>query len=431
MTDRQPVHARPRRPGLVIGLCLLTIVFDGYDLIVFGSVVPQLLAYPDWGLTPAEVGLMGSYALLGMLVGGIAVGAITDLFGRRRTVIGCLTLFSAAMLGCAVAPGPEVFGVLRFVAGIGLGGIAPTVIALTVESAPPHRRNLNNALVCAGFPLGGMLAALLALFFLEPLGFRFMFAVGALPLVTIVPLALWLLPESPAFQRSGGAGAARRRLVSLGRALRSRIAVALVLFAVANFAGLLVSYGLNTWLPQLMRAAGYSVGPALVFLLVLNAGAALGGVLGATLSDRLGPKYVVPSAFLVATASIFLLSVELPAVVLYCLIFVAGASSVGTQIVLFGQIANHFAPGIRATSVGFTSAFGRLGAMMGPLIGGYLAQLGAGFAVNFQIFAAAALLGAIATVLVPARTRHRADAPAPEVASIVPADRGSAGDAAA
>lgn len=395
---------RTSRPGLVIGLCLLTIVFDGYDLIVFGSAVPKLLAYPEWGLTPAEVGLIGSYALVGMLIGGIGVGTITDLFGRRRTVIGCLALFSAAMLVCAVAPNPAVFGIFRFVAGIGLGGVAPTVIALTVESAPPRRRNLYNAIVCSGYAVGGMLAAVLALIFLEPLGFRFLFALGAIPLVTLVPLAMWLLPESPAFKRL----TARRQLVSLGKALRSRLAVALVLFAVANFASLLISYGLNTWLPQLMRSAGYAVGPAMIFLLVLNAGAVFGAIFGAALSDRFGPRYVTPVAFLTAAVSIFLLSVKLPTVALYGLIFVAGATTIGTQIVLFGRVATHFAPDIRATTIGFTSGIGRLGAICGPLVGGYLAQAGVSFAVNFQIFAAAALLAAVATVLVTNRTRHQA-----------------------
>jgi AAHS family benzoate transporter-like MFS transporter len=402
-----PIAARGR--ALIIGLCFLTIVFDGYDIIVYGSVVPKLLAYREWGLTPAEVGAIGSYALLGMLIGGITVGTITDLIGRRRTVIGCLTLFSAAMLVCAAAPNPEVLGVFRFIAGIGLGGVAPTVIALAVETAPPHRRNLYNAFVGSGFAFGGVLAAVLALFFLQPLGFRFMFAVGAVPLITAVPLLLWLLPESPSFERSRGA---RHRLVTLGRALRSRLAVALVLFAVANFAGLLVAYGLNIWLPQLMRSAGYALGPALVFLLLLNAGGVAGGVLGSMLSDRLGPRFVTPFAFLVATVSIFLLSVKLPLAVLYCLIFLAGASTIGTQIVLFGHVATHFASDLRATSLGFTSGIGRLGGMLGPLLGGYLAQVGVGFAVNFQIFAAVALLGAVAITLVPHRTRHvAADAP--------------------
>jgi len=389
-----------------VGLCFFIILFDGYDLIVYGSVVPELLAYAEWGLTPAEVGLIGSYALLGMLIGGVVVGTITDLIGRRRTVIGCLTLFSSAMLACAVSPNPEVFGVFRFIAGIGLGGIAPTVIALTIESAPAHRRNLNNALVTSGYAVGGMTAAVLALIFLQPLGFRFMFAIGALPLVTLVPLALWLLPESPAFVRTDRTQAARKRLATLGRAMRGKAALALALFAVANFAGLLLSYGLNTWLPQLMRSAGYALGPALVFLLILNLGAVFGAVIGSALSDKLGPRFVTPAAFLVATVSIFMLSVKLPIVLLYVVIFVAGAATIGTQIVLFGHIATHFSPTIRATSIGLTSGFGRLGGMAGPLVGGYLAQAGIGFSVNFQIFAAVALLGAVAVVFVPVRSRH-------------------------
>jgi len=262
------------RAVAAVALCFGAIVFDGYDLIVYGSAVPALLHYQPWSLTPAQAGVIGSYALFGMFLGAIASGTLTDLIGRRRLFIASLTWFSLMVVLVATAPGPWSLGLFRFLAGLGFGGIPPTAIALVVEIAPAGRRHLINGLMLCGFPIGGVLAALLAILLLEPAGFRTLFAVGALPLVTLVPLAIWLLPESPSFERRRGGGRTRSGVAQL---VKGRAAVATALFVVANFCGFLLVFGLNTWLPQLMRGAGYALGSALAFLLVLNVGAIAGG----------------------------------------------------------------------------------------------------------------------------------------------------------
>jgi MFS transporter, AAHS family, benzoate transport protein len=394
---RIPPHA------WVIGLCFAAIVFDGYDIVVYGSVVPALLKFRDWSLTPEQVGAIGSYALLGMFVGAMVAGTLTDLIGRRKMLIGCLSWFSAAMLLVAVAPSPELLGLFRFLAGLGFGGVIPTAIALTVEWAPPQRRNLCSALALIGHPVGGILAALLAIAFLRDYGFRGLFALGGLPLITVVPLAVWLLPESPSFQASRTARAERRQAqpiatadpVGLRSLFRGRSALAPVLLAIATFCSMLLVYALNTWLPQMMRSAGYGLGSALAFLLVLNLGAIVGGVSGSSLADRIGSRRVTTTAFLVATVCISLLGLPLPTAVLYFLVGLAGAVTIGTQIMMFGYVGTYFAPGIRASALGFTSGIGRLGGVTGPLLGGYLVAAHVNIAWNFRVFAAVALVGAL------------------------------------
>ena len=408
-----PDVARLGSPWVAVTLGFAAIVFDGYDLIVYGSAVPALLAHPGWHLTPTEVGAIGSYALLGMFVGAIGAGTLTDRIGRRRTFIGCLAWFSVMMLAVAAAPTPELLGLARFLAGLGFGGVAPIGIALVVESAPPARRNLMNAVMLCGFPIGGMLAAIAGILLLEPAGFRVLFALGALPLVTLVPLAWWLLPESPGFTASAATG--DRHPTGLWR---GRSAVALALFALANVAGFLLVYGLNTWLPQLMRQAGYPLGSAIAFLLVFNVGAVAGGLYGSALADRFAPRPVAAFAFTLGVASIGLLALPLPTVLLYALIAVAGAASVGTQIVLFGYVALHFGTAQRATALGVSTGVGRLGAVAGPLVGGYLIASGIGLGWNFAAFAAVALVGAVAAVAVPPPARTgEADAPAVSTAA--------------
>ncbi len=386
------------RAVAAVALCFGAIVFDGYDLIVYGSAVPALLQYQPWGLTPAQAGVIGSYALFGMFLGAIASGTLTDLIGRRRLFIASLTWFSLMMVLVATAPDPWSLGLFRFLAGLGFGGIPPTAIALVVEIAPAGRRHLINGLMLCGFPIGGVLAALLAILLLEPAGFRTLFAVGALPLVTLVPLAIWLLPESPSFERRRGAGRTRGGVAQL---VKGRAAAATALFVVANFCGFLLVFGLNTWLPQLMRGAGYELGSALAFLLVLNVGAIAGGLGGSALADRYGSRWVATVLFAAAVLALALIAVPLPTVVLYLLVFVAGAATTGNQIVVYGYVAAHYPPARRATALGLSSGIGRLGAVTGPLLGGSLLAAGFGLGWNVGVFALVAVVGAVACALVP------------------------------
>jgi MFS transporter, AAHS family, benzoate transport protein len=249
-----------------------------------------------------------------------------------------------------------------------------------------------------GFPIGGVLAALLAILLLEPAGFRTLFAVGALPLVTLVPLAIWLLPESPSFERRRGAGRTRGGVAQL---VKGRAAAATALFVVANFCGFLLVFGLNTWLPQLMRGAGYELGSALAFLLVLNVGAIAGGLGGSALADRYGSRWVATVLFATAVLALALIAVPLPTVVLYLLVFVAGAATTGNQIVVYGYVAAYYPPARRATALGLSSGIGRLGAVTGPLLGGSLLAAGFGLGWNVGVFALVAVVGAVACALVP------------------------------
>jgi AAHS family benzoate transporter-like MFS transporter len=364
---------------------------------------------------------------MGMLIGALAAGAITDAIGRRRTMLIGITVFSTLMIGCALAPDPTTLGIMRFLAGLGLGGVIPSAVALTVEYAPPRRRQLYNALMFAGYSVGGVLAAVLALAFLAEHGWRLLLAVGAAPLIIILPLAWKFLPESVGFLLAKGrdyeaAELAKRYGLDLGslhaeraatgatgpRALfRSGTTGATLLFGAASFCGLLLVYGLNTWLPQIMRQAGYPLGPALAFLLVLNLGAIVGGIIASLLADRFGPKPVTVVAFLLATTCLLVLSQQVGTGLLMVAVAVAGLGSVGTQILINGFVAVHYPAGIRATALGWALGVGRIGAIIGPIFGGWVLATGIGFEWSFYGFAVPALLGAVLIALVPRRrTSH-------------------------
>lgn len=393
MTHPEPQTATGRMT--VVAICFAAIVFDGYDLIVYGSSVPDLLAYEKWNLTPGEVGAIGSYTLLGMFFGAITSGAMSDRFGRRRLFIGCLVWYSVAMIFVATAPTPELLGLYRFIAGLGFGGIAPVAVALVVEVARPHERNRLNALMLSGLPVGGVIAAVAAITLLDNVGFRGLWAFGSLALIFVVPMAWRYIPETAEVSTRTHSRSSIKQLVSGGQA------TALILFCVANFMGFLLVFGLNTWLPELMRKAGYSLGSALTFQLLLNAGAIAGGYLGSALADRRNSKVVATSSFAVAAAAIAAMATAPPTGVMALVAVAAGAGSIGTQIVLFGYVATHYPVDMRATALGISTGVGRLGAVTGPLVGGWLVGAGIALGWAFAFFGAMAAMGALACLLIP------------------------------
>ncbi|PZP32797.1 MAG: MFS transporter [Kocuria rhizophila] len=416
--------ARPRKSAAaVIFLCFLAIVFDGYDLVVYGAIVPKLLAYEPWGLTPVQTGAIGSYALAGMFMGAILIGYLTDIVGRRKVMMVSIASFSVLMLLTAWAPTPELFGLFRFLAGLGLGGVIPTAIALTVEFSKSNRRNFNNALMFSGYAVGGILAALLALAFLPALGFRGMLALGGVPLVAVVPLLYKFLPESPAFLAVKGDRVQAERIIAdygleplpeapvtsgapaAGRfrtLLTGRLLGAMVLFSLAGVCGQTLVYGLNTWLPQLMVIAKYSLASSLTFLLTVNIGAVAGVLVSSRLADRFGPRPVTATAFASSGVALVLMGTGvMPLPVMYLLVAVVGFGSVGAQILVNGFVATYFSGATRATALGITLGVGRIGAVLAISGGGVLVAASLGNFINFSVWAIAAAIGVVAVLTVP------------------------------
>ena len=426
MAFQSPVSSpvRPRKSAAaVIFLCFLAIVFDGYDLVVYGAIVPKLLAYEPWGLTPVQTGAIGSYALAGMFIGAILIGYLTDIVGRRKVMMVSIASFSLLMLLTAWAPTPELFGLFRFLAGLGLGGVIPTAIALTVEFSKSNRRNFNNALMFSGYAVGGILAALLALAFLPSLGFRGMLALGGVPLIAVVPLLYKFLPESPAFLAAKGDRVQAERITaeygleplpqapSQGDApvqgrfrtlLTGRLLRAMILFSLAGVCGQTLVYGLNTWLPQLMVIAKYSLASSLTFLLTVNIGAVVGVLVSSRLADRFGPRPVTATAFASSGLALVLMGTGvMPLPVMYLLVAVVGFGSVGAQILVNGFVATYFSGATRATALGITLGVGRIGAVLAISGGGVLVAASLGNFINFSVWAIAAAIGVVAVLTVP------------------------------
>jgi AAHS family benzoate transporter-like MFS transporter len=466
MTSPSPPKAaqdearRKRTIAWVVGLATLGLIFDGYDLVVYGTVVSTFLRHPDeiGAVTPAAAGALGSYALVGVLVGALFAGALGDIVGRRKVMLAGYAWFAVFMIVTALATNTTIFGLGRFLTGIGVGALVGTTGALVAEFAPPGKKNLCNAITYSGVPFGSLLAALLGILLQESIGWRGLFWIGALPLVTLLPLAYFKMPESVAWLVSRGRIAQAQQVSArTGMPMPDHLPATpattttvtttteapttapadtgragyrglfdrhnwspTVLLGLTSAMVLLLVYSLNTWLPELMLRAGFDAKGSLAFLLVLNGGAVFGALFGSRFADRFGPK-LVTAAFLL-TGAVFIVGLTLPVPLPVLLLFVAlaGLGTSGTQILLFGFVANYYRTNIRAAGVAWCAGFGRMGGIGGPLIGGIL--IGAGFAVTqiFLILTGVALLGLVLVLMVP---RHRHQAAPLTISPSAPGDR--------
>ena len=189
----------------------------------------------------------------------------------------------------------------------------------------------------------------------------------------------------------------------LGEIFAARNARATLCFWTALFMGMLLVYGLAQWLPQIMRKSGYDLGDSLLFLAVFSFTSAFGGIVLGLWADRFGPRLTVTLSYIVGAIGIAALAFKGSVWINYIGVAVAGFGTISASLIITSYLANYLAPMVRAAGVGWALSFARIGALCGPLIGGYIASLAVGPQWNFYIFASAAAIAALATALIPAQ----------------------------
>jgi benzoate transport len=409
MSHNAVVNPRARFAGWVAPLCWIAVALEGFDLVVLGVVLPSLLKYDDWGLNPNSASVISVIGLVGVMIGALAAGTVSDLIGRRKAMLWTVISFSALTLLCAFAPNPLTFGILRFLAGLGLGGVLPTALALINEYASRGRGGRATTTMMTGYHVGAVLTALLGILVVDRFGWQWMFVIGALPALVLVPLMFKYLPESNAFLESREAGPAPKSAAvktvkpvknPVGMLFHHGLARSTVAFWVTSFMGLLLVYGLNTWLPQIMREAGYELGAALALLLVLNVGAVLGLLVAGQVADKIGNRRAAIGWFTVAALFLALLSIKLPGFGVYLSVLLTGMFVFSAQVLVYAYVAHVYPAAARGTALGGAAGIGRLGAITGPLITGVLLTAGVAYPWGFYLFAVVAAIGAVSIFMV-------------------------------
>lgn len=384
----------------------------------------------EWSLSAVQAGMLAITALAGMMFGAMMFGTLADKIGRKKVIMICVVLFSGFTFAGGFASNPTEFGILRFLAGLGIGGVMPNLVALTSEYAPARLRATLVTTMFSGYAVGGVMAALLGAWFTPNFGWQIMFFIAGVPLL-LLPLIWKFLPESLTFlvkaQKHDNARQIMQRLddqLSLNDQTQlalSEIKIAepafvsslfkqgstasTLLFWLAFFMCLLTLYALGSWLPKLMMAAGYSLGNSLMFLLAMNIGAVIGTVGGGILADKFHLKPVIITLCLSGAVALSLLGFKSPQPVIYFLVAVAGASAIGGQILLYSYVAQYYPLTVRSTGIGWASAVGRSGAIVGPILIGMLLGMELPHQLNFMAVGLPVVIVAIAVSLIVRKDR--------------------------
>lgn len=407
-----------KNPTIILILCWLALLLDGFDLVVLGVAIPSMMEDSRWSFGPAEATLVSTSGLIGMMIGALVISFLTDKFGRRRVMMFAVALFSVFTLILAFTTNVALFTLLRFLAGAGLGGALPTGISLVTEFRGVTKSGSASTILMTGYHVGAVATAFLGILMIEPLGWHSLFVAGAAPALVLLPAMYFLLPESPQYLMTVGRESEARAIaneynISLDDELGDKHAAELensstlkALLSPAfrrntlaiwgtSFMGLLLVYGLNTWLPQIMRDADYDLGNSQAFLMVLNIGAVVGLIISGNIADRYSPRKTCLVWFAASAVFLALLAVKLPLIALYTMIFLTGIFVFSSQVLVYGFVAENHPASVRASAMGLSAGIGRMGAISGPMVGGLLVAQGIAYPWGFFAFAIVGVLGTV------------------------------------
>jgi MFS transporter, AAHS family, 4-hydroxybenzoate transporter len=400
-------------------LCGLCLIMDGFDVQAVGYVAPALIK--DWQLGPQQMGLIQSAGLFGILVGSLLFSTIADRIGRRPVLVFTTLAFALLTLLTARAETVGELRLIRFFAGIALGGVMPNAVALVGEYTPQRLRVLMILVVTNGFNLGAVLGGLLAAWMVPDYGWRSVFYVGGAIPIVIGVLMLFSLPESLQFLVLRGKAEAKvaawlRRIdktvkvdaqtqfvvrekkakgVPILQLFSDGRAVGTVLIWVINFMNLLNLYFLAGWLPTIVSSS-FSLRAAQLVGTVLQVGGVIGTFVFSWMIGRLGFIPVLATAFFTACVTIALIGQPALALALvFVVVFIAGFCIVGAQAAINALSASYYPTNLRSTGVGSGLGVGRIGGIIGPYIAGALLQSGWTPREVFYTAAIPALISAI------------------------------------
>jgi benzoate transport len=394
--DEDVSHRWSRLSLQVVGLCFFINAVDGMNVFLMSYLAPSLTK--DWSLSPATLGEVFSAALVGMAIGGLILAPLGDRYGRRPLILASLLMMSAGMVFSGFAAGVFVLLLARVLVGTGIGTVLACMTALVAEFAPPHRRSFAVGLLQGGYPIGATITGFVTAAALVHHSWRAILLFSGFGSLVFFPLAFFLLPESAAFLahlRGRGAltplnymnhpldepspdpapsfnnPAREKHVLStlLGRQLRHDT---LFLWC-AIFFGYMVLYSIVSWIPKLAVDAGLNPSAGIYAGSIYNIGAFVGTVLLARLADSAGLKLLI-TFFLVAAAALLLLfgGLSMPVPAVLCTAFAIGVTLQGGFNGIYPLATCVYPVKVRSSGLGWAMGLGRSGAVLGPMLAGFI-----------------------------------------------------------
>jgi MFS transporter, AAHS family, 4-hydroxybenzoate transporter len=388
-----------RHQRWLVFLTALTVIFDGIDNQLMGVTMPTIMR--EWSVTRSAFAPVVSLGYLGMVTGGAAAGVLGDRIGRRVALIASLVVFGSMTLAVIGAGSIAALGVLRFLAGLGLGGAIPNAAALAAEYVPTRHRPMAVTITIVCVPLGATLAGLAAIPALPAVGWRAMFMAGGVIPLAAAAVLLRLLPESPRFlardpRRHAELAVSLRRMghavddaatfvdqrdVTAGHAsaralFTSEFRTDTIGLWAAFFSCLLSVYLAFSWVPSMLTAAGFSSAIASAGIMCFNLGGVAGAITGGICISRWGSRRSMLAMAGLAACSAGVMAVMpfaagSPTVPILAMLTVTGTLINGVQTTMFALAAHVYPAAIRATGVGSAVSFGRTGAVVSGYVGAW------------------------------------------------------------
>lgn len=401
--------------AITIGLNAL----DGFDVLAISFASPGIAA--EWGIDRAALGIVLSMELIGMAVGSIFLGGAADRFGRRPTILACLSVMATGMFMVTTTTSIFTLSVWRVVTGLGIGGMLAAINAAAAEFANAKSRNLCVALMAIGYPVGAVIGGSIAAMLLKSFDWRSVFLFGALVTLAFIPLVLWRLPETIGFlckkrpddalarinqtlTRMGHAQAAglppvteAEQKQSLRDIFRPALIATTILVTIAYFAHITTFYFIIKWIPKIVVDMGFDPAAAAGVLVWANVGGATGGAVLGLLSRRISVRRLTIGVLLISFFMVVLFGQGQASLAQMALAAAAAGFFTNAGVVgLYALFAEVFPTHVRATGTGFAIGVGRGGAAMAPMIAGFLFSAGYGLSTVAIFLGAGALVAAIA-----------------------------------
>ena len=409
---------------LVVGLCMLFNMIDGFDITAMAIVASAVGS--ELQLSPDRLGLIFSFALAGMMGGAMLLAPLSDIIGRRKMIIASLSLVGVSILFTANATTLTEFIALRFISGLGAGALLASQATLAAEYSPEKYRALSVTAVTVGYPMGAMMTSVAAGFIMPDYGWRGMFWFGGGATLVMAVVALLLIPESlkylferrpaNALERANKILAKlkkhtldhlpevqREKATSQGgiannmmKLLAPQHRVATLTLWATFFLCFSTLYFLMSWIPKLMEESGHSVQAGRQAFFLFNFSAIIGVfTLGAAATRWKLTTLVSSFLFLSAVTMVVFAASPNDLNLLLTITFVMGFLQQGGFTGLYAVAAKVYPTEIRSTGIGWAIGLGRLGAVAGPAIAGYLIAAGLDMSANYYVFAVPMAIGGI------------------------------------
>ena len=410
----------------VIGICCMLNILDGFDVLAIAFAAPPIA--DEWAIQPAALGLVFSAGLVGMALGAMFIAPLADRIGRRAMILICIVAISVMMAVTGLSGSVPQLIAARALTGLGIGGMLASLTSMVAEYSPDRQRNLTIGLLQAGYPVGGTLGGLIAAWLLPDFGWRALFFGGAVLGALMIPIvALWLpeslvflaqkqpakaldrinrilhgleyapldvLPPAPATETSGG-------VMALLTTARRNNTLRLWL---AFFLNSLTVYFIFSWVPKIVVDAGLPLEQGILAGLMVNAGAVIGIPTLGYLSGTRGLRPLILTFLLLGTGCVGLygfVGQSVPLLLSVC--FLIGFFVMGGFIGLYAVAARIYPTELRTTGIGWTIGVGRIGAIIGPYLGGIMIALQWSTATNFVFFALPLVVAGFAAYSIRAR----------------------------